>query len=108
MESVVQHIGLKYREFRQLFAKQKCLRDIWGFFDRRENDLLKQEIRTVRTLDKIIFFPIDGNETEFFDGFAEIFFNQNPELYNIDFSQILEGFDFSSIPIDFFATFFGW
>ena len=40
-ESVVQHIGLKHREIRQTFAKQKRLRDIWGFFDRRKNDLLK-------------------------------------------------------------------
>ena len=43
MESVVQHIGLKHREFRQAFTKQKRLRDIWGFFDRRENGLLKQK-----------------------------------------------------------------
>ena len=41
MESVAQHIGLKYREFRQTLAKQKRLRDIWGFFNPRENDLLK-------------------------------------------------------------------
>ena len=41
MESVAQHIGLKYQEFRQDFAKQKRLRDIWGFFDRRELFLLK-------------------------------------------------------------------
>ena len=41
MESVVQHIGLKHRKFRQAFAKQKRLRGIWGFFDRREIDLLK-------------------------------------------------------------------
>ena len=52
-ESVAQHIGLKYREFRRVFAKQKRLRDIWGFFDRRENDLLKQKIRIIRALDKI-------------------------------------------------------
>ena len=53
MESVAQHIGLKYREFRQVFAEQKRLRDFWGFFDRRENDLLKQKIRIIRALDKI-------------------------------------------------------
>ena len=28
MEFVAQHIGLKHREFRQVFAKQKCLWDI--------------------------------------------------------------------------------
>ena len=32
IKSVAQHIGLKHREFRQVFAKQKRLRDIWGFF----------------------------------------------------------------------------
>ena len=57
MESVAQHIGLKYREFRQILAKQKRLRDIWGFFDRRENDLLKQKIRTIRALHEF-FLPL--------------------------------------------------
>ena len=75
MESVVQHIGLKHREFRQVFAKQKRLRDIWGFFDRRENDLLKQKIRIIRALDEINLFSIDDDVAEFFDGSAEISIN---------------------------------
>ena len=107
MESVAQHIGVKYREFRQVFVKQKRLRDIWDFFDRRENDLLKQKIRIFRALNEIIIISIDDDGVKFFDGSAEISFNQNPEMCNIDFFQILEGFDFSSIPIDFFATFPG-
>ena len=42
IESVVQYIGFKHREFQQIFAKQKRLRNIWCFFDRRKNDLLNQ------------------------------------------------------------------
>ena len=98
MESVAQHIGLKHREFCQVFAKQKRLRDIWGFFDRRENDLLKQKIRIIRALDEINPFSIDDDGAKLFDGSAKISINQNPELYD---------FDFSSIPIDLFATFSG-
>ena len=30
---------------------------------------------------------------------------EDPELFSIDLSKILKGFDFSSIPIDFSATF---
>ena len=55
MESIAQHIGLKYREFRQVFVKQKRLRDIWDFFDPRENDLLKPKIRIFRALNKFFF-----------------------------------------------------
>ena len=76
------NIGLKHREFRQAFAKQKRLRDFWGFFDRRENDLLKQKIRIFRVLDKIKLFSIDNDGAKFFDGSAKISFNQNPERYN--------------------------
>ena len=83
------------------------MRDIWGFFDRRENDFLKQKIRIIRALDEINLFSIDDDGAELFDGFAEISINQIPELYNFDFFQTLERFDFSSIPINFFATFFG-
>ena len=106
MESVAQRIGLKHREFRQTFAKQKRLRDIWGFFDRRENDLFKRKIRIIRALDEINVFSIDDDGAEFFDGFAKISINQNSELYDFDFFQTLEKFDFSSIPIDLLAIFF--
>ena len=30
--SVIQHVGLKNREFQQVFAQQKRLREIWFFF----------------------------------------------------------------------------
>ena len=80
--------------------------EIWGFFFYyRENDLINQKIGTIRVLDELDFFSIDDDETELVGKFANIFFNQNPELNNIDFSQILDGFDFSSIPISFFAIF---
>ena len=105
MESVTQHIGLRHRELRKIFAKQKRLRDIWGFFDRRENDLLKQKIRIIRALNEINLFFIDDDGAEPFDGFTEIFINQIPELYDFDFSQTLKRFDFSSIPIFPFAAF---
>ena len=75
MESVTQYIGLKHREFRQVFTKQKRLRDIWGFFDRRENDLLRQKVRFIRVLDEINPFSIDDDGAEFFDGSAEISIN---------------------------------
>ena len=58
MEFAIQHIGLKNREFQQAVAKQKRLRGIWSSFDHRENDLLNQEIRTIRALDELIFFPL--------------------------------------------------
>ena len=53
----------------------------------------------------IIFFSINDDEAERFDSSAELSISQNPELYNFDFSQILDGFDFSSIP-NFFFYFF--
>ena len=43
----------KYKELQQAFAKRKRLSDIWASFDRRENDFLSQEIRTLRILDEI-------------------------------------------------------
>ena len=58
MESVAQHIGLIHQKFRQVFAKQKRLRNIWVFFDRREDDLLNQEFRIIRALNEIFFFPL--------------------------------------------------
>ena len=105
MELAAQHIGLKNREFQQTIAKQKRLREIWVFFYHRENDLLNQEIRTIRALDKLDLFPIDDNEAEFFEGSAEISIYDFPELLDFDFSQFLKGFDFSSIPISAFTTF---
>ena len=88
-----------------MIAKQKRLREIWFFFDHRENDLLNQEIRIIRALDEFDFFSIDDNETEFFENSAEISINNYPELFDFDFSQFLESFDFSSIPISALVTF---
>ena len=105
MEFAVQHIGLKNREFQQIFAKQKRLREIWFFFYHRENDLLNQKIRTIRALDELIFFSIDDNETKLFEGSAKISINDYPELFDFDFFQFLKSFDFSSIPISVFTTF---
>ena len=105
LESAVQHIGLKYWEFQQVFAKQKRLREIWGFFDFGKNDLLNQKIRNFRVLDQLNIFSFDDDETEFVESFAETVFNENPELYKIDFSKILDRFDFSPISVFLFATF---
>ena len=71
----------------------------------RENDLLSQEIRTIRALDELDHFSINNNEAELFDGCAEISINDYPELFDFDFSQPLKGFDFSSVPISAFTTF---
>ena len=98
-------IGLKHQNLKRAFAKQKRLRDIWASFDRREKNLLNQEIRTIRVLDVLDFFSINDNETEFFENSAEISINDYPELFDFDFSQFLKGFDFSSIPISAFTTF---
>ena len=100
-------IGLKHQNLKRVFAKQKRLRNIWVSLDRRENDLLSQEIRTIRVLDELIFFSIDDNGAELFENSAEISINDYPELLDFDFSQLLEGFDFSSIPISAPATFQG-
>ena len=96
---------MKNREFQQTVAKQKRLREIWFSFDHRVNDLLNQKIRTIRALDELDFFSIDDVETELFENSAEISINDYPELFDFDFSQPLEGFDFSSIPIFVFTTF---
>ena len=54
----------KYKKFQQAFAKRKRFSDIWVSFDRRDNDLLSQEIRTFRILDEIDL-PAGLNESEF-------------------------------------------
>ena len=105
MQFAVQHIGAKNRELQQAVAKQKRLREIWFSFDHRENDLLNQEIRTIRALDELDLFSIDDDKTEFFKNSAEISINDYPELFGFDFSQFLKGFDFSSIPISAFTIF---
>ena len=105
MEFAAQHIGAKNREFQQTVAKQKRLREIWSFYYYQENDLLNQEIRTIRTLDELDFFSIDDDETELFENFAEISINDYPGLFDFDFFQFLKGFDFLSIPISVFTTF---
>ena len=54
VESVVKIIGVKQQELQQMLAKQKLLFDF--FFDRREDDLINQKIRTIRVLDDLNFF----------------------------------------------------
>ena len=99
-------IGLKHQNLKRVFAKQKRLRNIWVFFDRREKNLLSQKIRTIRALNVLDFFSIDDDvETEFFENSAKISINDYPELFDFDFSQFLKGFDFSSIPISALAAF---
>ena len=105
MELAAQHIGVKNGEFQQAVAKQKRLREIWFSFDHRENDLLNQKIRTIRALDEFDPFSINDNEAELVESSAEISINDYPELFDFDFSQFLESFDFSSIPISAPATF---
>ena len=99
-------IGLKHQNLKRVFAKQKRLRNIWVFFDRREKNLLNQKIRTIRVLNVLDpFFINDDVETEPFENFAEMSINDYPELLDFDFSQFLKSFDFSSIPISAPATF---
>ena len=105
MELAAQHIGAKNREFQQAVAKQKRLREIWSSFDHRENDLLSQEIRTIRALDELDPFSIDDDGAELFENSAEVSISDYPELFDFDFSQFLERFDFSSIPISALTTF---
>ena len=93
----------KHKEFQQAFAKRKRFSDIWASFDRRENDLSNQEIRTLRVLDEIDP-PAGLNESEPV-GSEEISINDYPELLDFDFSQFLGRFDFSSIPISAFTKF---
>ena len=93
----------KHKKLQQAFAKRKRFSDIWAFFDRRENDLLSQEIRTLRIFDEIDP-PAELNESEFIN-FEKVSINDYPGLLDFDFSQFLKGFDFSSIPISAFTTF---
>ena len=53
----------KHKKFQQALAKRKRFSDIWGFFYRRENDLLNQEKFILQALDKIDFF-VRLNESE--------------------------------------------
>ena len=87
----------KHKEFQQAFAKRKRFSDIWGFFDRRENDLLSQEIRIFRILDEIDF-PAGLNESKPV-GSEEISISDFPKLFSADYFRIFERFDFSSVPI---------
>ena len=73
--------------------------EIWYSLDRREDDLINQETRTIRALDELDLFSIDDDEAEPFEGSAEMSFSQIPELNNVDSSQILDECDFPSIPI---------
>ena len=93
----------KHKELQQAFAKRKRFSDIWASFDKRENDLLSQEIRTLQALDEIDP-PVGLNESKF-NGSEKVSINDYPELLDFDFSQFLKGFDFSSIPIFAFTTF---
>ena len=101
--SLAKILDSKYKELQQVFAKRKRFSDIWAFFDRRENDFLSQKIRTFRALDEIDPF-VGLNESEPV-GSEEISINDYPELLDFDFSQFLEGFDFSSTPISAFTIF---
>ena len=96
-------LDTKYKEFQQALVKRKRFSDIWVSFDRRENYLLNQEIRTLLTLDEIDPF-IGLNESEPV-GSEEMSINDYPDLLGFDFSQFLKSFDFSSIPIFSFTTF---
>ena len=93
----------KHKELQQALVRRKRFSDIWVSFDRRENDFLSQEIRTLRTLDEIDP-PVGSNESEP-AGSEEISINDCPELLDFDFFQFLKSFDFSSIPISAFTTF---
>ena len=93
----------KHKKLQQAFAKRKRFSDIWVSFDRRENDFLSQKIRTLRILDEIDL-PVGVNESEP-AGSEKMSINDYPELLDFDFSQFLEKFDFSSIPISALATF---
>ena len=98
-------IGLKHQKLKRVFAKQKRLRNIWAFFNRRGKNLLSQKIRTIRALNALDLFSIDDVETEPVENSAKISINDCPELFDFDFFQPLMGFDFSSIPISAFTTF---
>ena len=74
----------KHKELQQTFAKRKRFSDIWVSFDRRENDLLNQKIRTFRALDET-GFPVGLNESEFV-GFEKMSINDYP-CYDLSFRQ---------------------
>ena len=93
----------KHKKFQQTFAKRKRFSNIWVFFDRRENDLLSQEIRIFQTLDEIDLL-VGLNESEP-GGSEKVSINNYPELLDFDFSPFLKKFNFSSIPISVFTTF---
>ena len=78
----------KHREFQQALEKRKRFSNIWVSFDRRENDVLSQEIRTLRTLDEIDL-PVGLNESKP-AGSEKMSINDYPELFDFDFSQFLE------------------
>ena len=99
----VKALDSKHKELQQAFAKRKRFSDIWVSFDWRENDLLNQEIRTLRTLDEIDP-PAGVNESEPV-GSEEVSISDYPELFDFDFFQFLKGFEFSSTPISAFTTF---
>ena len=101
--SFAKNFDSKHKELQQAFAKRKRFSDIWASLDRRENDLLSQEIRTLRILDEID--PFAGlNESEPV-GSEETSINDYPELFDFDFFQFLKSFDFSSPPISALTTF---
>ena len=93
----------KHKELQQALVKQKRFSDTWVSFDRRENDFLNKEIRTLRALDKIDFF-VGANESKFV-GFEKVSINNYPKLFGFDFFQFLKKFDFSSTPISVFVIF---
>ena len=86
----------KHKELQQAFAKRKRFSDIWVSFDRRENDFLNQEIRTLRILDEID--PLAGlNESEPV-GFEKVSINDYPGLLDFDFFQFLKSLIFRRYP----------
>ena len=93
----------KHKKLQQAFAKRKRFSDIWVFLDRRENDFSSQKIRTFQALDEIN--PLVGLNESGPNGSEEVSINDYPELFDFDFSQFLERFDFSSITISALTTF---
>ena len=69
MESVVKIFDVKQQKLQQMLAKQKRLFEIFFFFDRRENDLINQKIRTIRVLDELILFPLMMTRQNFLSRF---------------------------------------
>ena len=51
----MENFDSEHKELLQTFAKRKRFFDIWGFFDRRKNDLLNQEIRIFRIFHEFDF-----------------------------------------------------